>query len=68
MLVHLEHRLHASTIKIQSCDDGFEDVTENFSGFEKLDISVVDLKIFSETVEDVFVNFPLHSFLLSFFV
>jgi hypothetical protein len=67
MLVNLEHRLHASTIEIYSCDDGLEDVTEDFGGFEKLNISVVYLEIFSETEENVFVNFSLHGLLLSVF-
>jgi len=67
MLVDLKHRLHACAIEIHSSDDGLEDVTEDFCGLKKLNIAVVDLKIFSKTVKDVFVNFPLHGFLLSVF-
>jgi len=68
MLVYLKHWLHTSTIEIHSSYDSLKDITEDFCRLKKLYITIIDLKIFVEAVKDIFVYFPFHSFLLSFFL
>lgn len=56
VLVNVEHTVHAGTVDEDSPDECFEDIAQDFGGFEQFNVSLVECEVLLEAVEHVFID------------